>query len=109
MAKKTITNSTSGIIFTTSNTNISQSIHTAMGTTSTTWHHNSNPGNQVVYSKPSIDPTPFCINFKWDDKEVDVTLKNGNDIFKLANAFMEWLDKNEIEYSIKTNSRKKKK
>ena len=66
-----------------------------------------NIGNQFVY--PGSAPTPFHINFSWDGKTVDVTLKNGNDIFKLANAFMDWLDKNEIDYSVKTKGRKKKK
>jgi len=105
--KKTITSSTSGTILTTSNTNVSHSIYTALGTTSTTWYHNPNITNQFVYQ--GSEPTPFHINFSWDGKTVDVSLKNGNDIFKLANAFMEWLDKNEIDYSVKTKGRKKKK
>lgn len=103
--KKTITSNTSGTILTTSNTNVSHSIHTALGTTSTTWYHNPNITNQFIYN---TTPTPFNINFSWDGKTVDVTLKNGNDIFKLANAFMEWLDKNEIDYSVKTKGRKKR-
>ena len=107
MAKKSITTSyTSGTILTTSNTNISHSIYTAMGTTLTHAYYNPNIGNQFVYN---TTPTPFHINFRWDDKEVDVALKNGNDIFKLANAFMEWLDKNEIEYNVKTKGKRKKK
>lgn len=106
MAKIT-TNNNSGTILTTSNTNISHSIHTVMGITSTTWYHNPNIGNQFVYQ--GSEPTPFHINFSWDGKTVDVTLKNGNDIFKLANAFMDWLDKNEIDYNVKTKGRKKKK
>ena len=102
--KKTITSNTSGTILTTSNTNVSHSIYTAMGTTSTTWYHNPNIGNVGI---GLTKPTPFHINFSWDGKTVDVTLKDGNDVFKLANAFMKWLDTNEIEYSVKTKGRKK--
>ena len=108
MAKKK-TSSTSGTILTTSNTNISNSgtlWTTTTGTTSTHTYYNPNIGNQFVYQ--STPPTPFHINFSWDGKIVDVTLKNGNDIFKLANAFMKWLETNEIEYSVKTKGRKKK-
>ena len=109
MAKKSITTSnTSGTILTTSNTNISSSSSgTLIGTTSSHTYYNPNIGNQFVYQ--STPPTPFHINFSWDGKTVDVTLKNGNDIFKLANAFMEWLDKNEIDYSVKTKGKKRKK
>lgn len=58
--------------------------------------------------KPAYQPSTFNINFSWDNKSVDISLKNGDDIFKLANAFMEWLDKNDIEYNVKTKGRKKK-
>lgn len=75
--------------------------------TSTDTAYMPNIGNQFVYQGSA--PTPFHINFSWDDKTVDVALKNGNDIFKLANAFMEWLDKNEIEYNVKTKNKKRKK
>jgi|694.fasta_scaffold01076_60 hypothetical protein len=90
---------TSGILANTANNNF-------LWTTSTSTHYNPNIGNQFVYNN---EPTPFHINFSWDGKTVDVTLKNGNDIFKLANAFMEWLDKNEIDYSVKTKGKRKKK
>ena len=105
MAKITTSNNSSTIL-TISNTNISHSIST-LPTTSTHTYFNPNIGNQFVYNTPP--PTPFNINFSWDGKSVDVSLKNGNDIFKLANAFMDWLDKNEIDYSVKTKGRKKKK
>jgi len=72
---------------------------------STTYHNSNIVGNQFVYQ--GVKPTPFNINFSWDGKEVDVSLKNGNDIFKLANAFMKWLDANEIEYNVKTKKQKK--
>ena len=54
------------------------------------------------------DPSPFSLRFNWKDKSVDIVLKNGNDIFKLANAFMEWLDSNKIEYNVKTTKPKNK-
>lgn len=67
----------------------------------------SNIHPNYIYTSPS-KPSPFNIKFSWGDKEVNVSLKTGDDIFKLANAFMEWLDKNDIEYNIKTKGRKKK-
>ena len=98
MARNTITTSNnSGTVLTTS---------TNWAATSTNTAYIPNIGNQFVYD---TTPTPFHINFSWDGKIVDVTLKDGNDIFKLANAFMEWLDTNEIEYNVKTKGKRKKK
>ena len=109
--KKTITSNNSGTIltsssgpFTTINTNVSHSI---WNTSTSHTIYNPNIGNQFVYQ--GVKPTPFNISFSWDDKSVTVTLKDGNDIFKLAKAFMEWLDKNEIEYNVKTKNKKRKK
>lgn len=90
---------TSGILANTANNNF-------LWTTSTSTHYNPNIGNQFVYNGASIVPSPFNVTFSWDDKSVTVTLKDGNDIFKLANAFMEWLDANEIEYDVKTRKKK---
>ena len=113
MAKKTITQTVKNIISSTSNPDGTITTSTTPGNIVYNWaknthtaYYNPNIGNQFVYD---TTPTPFHINFRWDDKEVDVSLKNGNDIFKLANAFMDWLDKNEIDYSVKTKGRKKKK
>lgn len=75
--------------------------------TSTNTAYNPNIGNNFIYQ--GYDPTPFNIKFNWGGKEVDVRLKNGNDIFKLASTFMEWLSKNEIEYEVKTSGKRKKK
>ena len=109
MAKKSIASNSSGTILNTSsgtlttiNTNISQSI---WASTSSNTAYNPNIGNTFIYQ---TTPTPFNIRFSWDNKEVDISLKDGNDIFKLANAFMEWLDTNEIEYNVKTNGKRKK-
>ena len=97
MARNTITTSNnSGTVLTTA---------TNWAATSTNTAYVPNIGNQFVYN---TTPTPFHINFSWDGKTVDVTLKNGNDIFKLANAFTKWLDKNKIEYNIKTSKRNKR-
>ena len=103
MARNTITTSnTPGTVLTTSS-------GTVFSTTSTNTAYYPNVGNQFVYNGASIVPSPFNITFSWDDKTVNVSLKNGNDIFRLANAFMEWLDTNEIEYNVKTKSKRKKK
>lgn len=103
---KTTVNSNSGYITTVTSTS-SPVLTTSIGTTSTSTYYNPNIGNNYIYKSPK--PSPFNINFSWEGKNVDVSLKNGNDIFKLANAFMEWLDKNEIEYEVKTTGKKKKK
>ena len=75
--------------------------------TSTNTAYNPNIGNTFIYNGPTIDQQPFNIRFNWDNKEVVVSLKDGNDVFKLANKFMKWLDMNEIEYNVKTRKRKK--
>ena len=74
--------------------------------TSTNTAYNPNIGNTFIYQ---TTPSPFNIRFSWDDKEVDISLKDGNDIFKLANKFMKWLDMNKIEYNVKTKNKRKKK
>jgi hypothetical protein len=63
--------------------------------------------NPYLYTGITVEPTPFNISFVWDDKDVSIKLKNGNDIFKLARIFTEILDKNNIEYDIKTNKKRK--
>ena len=97
--KITTSNNSGTVVTTPSNTTFSG--------TSTHTTYASNIGNTFIYQ--GYDPTPFNIKFNWDGKEVDIRLKNGNDIFKLANAFMEWLSKNEIEYEVKTSGKRKKK
>ena len=84
--------------------NVSSSIWTA---TSTNTAYTPNIGNQFIYSGPSLEQQPFNIRFNWNNKEVVVSLKDGNDVFKLANKFMKWLDMNEIEYNVKTSKRKR--
>ena len=94
------------------NNNLSGNILTTGGNgTYTTTTSNSQYTNIVsdFTFKPTYQQTPFNIKFSWDGKEVNISLKTGDDIFKLANAFMEWLDKNGIEYNIKTKGKKSKK
>ena len=45
----------------------------------------------------------------YESKEVSVSLKNGEDIFRLAKVFMKILEDNNIEYNIKTKGKKSKK
>jgi hypothetical protein len=58
---------------------------------------------------PIVQPAPFSIMFSWGSKEVNVSLKNGEDIFRLAKVFMKILEDNNIEYNIKTKGKKSKK
>lgn len=74
-------------------------------TTSTT---STNISSSFVFND-AWKPTPFSLTFSWDNKEVSVSLKNGNDIFKLVNVFTKWLDSEDIEYNIKTKHKKKNK
>lgn len=97
----------------TTNNNLSGSVLTTSGNTtfttisSNTQYTNISPN---LYSfSPTYQPSTFSVTFSWDGREVNVSLKTGDDVFKLANAFMEWLDKNDIEYNVKTKGRKKKK
>jgi hypothetical protein len=50
--------------------------------------------------------SPFSMSFSWDKKEVQITLKDGNDILKIAKLLTEMLDKNNIEYNLKTRKQK---
>ena len=97
---KITTSNNSGTLVTTSS-------NTTFSGTSTHTTYTPNIGNQFVYQ--ATEPIPFSISFSWNGKDVNVRLKNGNDIFKLANAFMEWLNENEIEYEVKTSGKRKKK
>ena len=44
---------------------------------------------------------PFGINFVWQEKHINITLKNGEDVIKLAREFANFLDNAKIEYEIK--------
>ena len=52
-------------------------------------------------------PQPFNINFYWKEKTVEITLQNGEDIFKIAEAFKILLDEIEVPYieTEKTNNK----
>lgn len=81
------------------------------GSTTTTLSTNIVPSNSIfnnyVFNGTKIIPNTFSVTFSWKNKSVDISLKEGNDVFKLATAFMNWLDSNDIEYDIKTTGRKK--
>lgn len=95
----TITNSNSST--TTWTTTSSNPVWTTTTTTATT--------NPYLYNSLKINPNPFSFSFSWDNKTVSITLKDGNDIFKIANAVMKLLDNNGIEYKVKTSGKRKKK
>ena len=63
--------------------------------------------NNNIASHLTISPTPFSMSFSWEDKSVSISLKDGNDLFKIAKGLMEWMDNNDIEYKVKTTKRKK--
>jgi len=86
--------------------------YTSLITKPSTWYNPpTSTSTNTTYHSTYIGtkPTPFNVVFSWEDKSVNISLKNGNDIFKLANVFMKWLDNNEIEYNIKTKKQRKKK
>ena len=41
---------------------------------------------------------PFSISFYWKEKTIRITLQNGEDIFKIAEAFKIVLDEIEVPY-----------
>ena len=43
---------------------------------------------------------PFSISFYWNKKSVRITLQNGEDIFKIAEAFKIMLDEIEVPYIV---------
>ena len=96
--KNSIASAMSNIVYTnTINPNI----------TTTTTGTNINTTISPNYSNLTFQPTPFNIKFSWGGKEVNISLKNGNDIFKLANVFMKMLDNEDIEYNIETNKKRR--
>lgn len=48
----------------------------------------------------NFEPLPFGINFYWKEKHINITLKNGDDVLKLAREFANFLDNAKIEYEI---------
>ena len=75
--------------------------------TSTTTGTTINTTISPNYSNLTFQPTPFNIKFNWGGKEVNISLKSGNDIFKLANMFMKMLDSEDIDYNIETNKKRR--
>lgn len=57
-----------------------------------------------VIDTTRIAPTPFCISFYWNGESKTITLKNGEDVFKLADVFENLLDQNGIEYTVENKN-----
>jgi len=76
-------------------------------TTGTTTYTNLTPNYNNLTISPSFQPSAFSLSFSWDDRTVNISLKKGNDVFKLAKAFMKMLDNEGIEYDIKTNKKRR--
>jgi len=87
-------------------TNSNSSTTTWTSSSSTSIYTTANP---YLYNSIKVNQSPFSLSFSWEDKTVNITLKDGNDIFKLANIFMKLLDDNGIEYKVKTSGKRKKK
>ena len=51
-----------------------------------------------------LQPIPFGITFTWKDKNVRITLKDGEDVIKLAKEFAIFLDNAKIEYTLQMNN-----
>jgi len=49
----------------------------------------------------NLEPQPFGISFYWQEKNVKITLKDGESIFKIAREFANFLDRKNIEFEIK--------
>ena len=86
------------------NQNATTSNYTWNGASTISGHTSSSFTFSPAYKSP-----PFSINFNYGSKEVNVSLKNGEDIFRLAKVFMKILDENDIEYNIRTKGKKSKK
>jgi hypothetical protein len=63
--------------------------------------------NNYTFKGTKVQPSTFNIIFSWENRDVTISLKEGNDVFKLADAFTKWLDDNDIKYDIKTKGGRK--
>jgi hypothetical protein len=101
--KNSITSAMSNIVYTnTINPNITTT------TTGTNINTTISPNySNLTFQLIRMSSTPFNIKLSWGGKEVNISLKNGNDIFKLANVFMKMLDSEGIEYNIETNKKRR--
>jgi len=59
----------------------------------------SNEESESIYL--DSQDAPFSVFFMWKDEMVTVTLKKGEDIFKLAKAYENLLKKQGIPYTVK--------
>jgi hypothetical protein len=52
----------------------------------------------------NLEPIPFGITFTWKNKDVKITLKNGEDVIKLGREFANFLDKIHIEHTVEMSN-----
>ena len=65
-----------------------------------------NVDGKYTLSVPGSSSKIIYTFVSYESKEVSVSLKNGEDIFRLAKVFMKILEDNNIEYNIKTKGKK---
>jgi hypothetical protein len=56
--------------------------------------------NPYLFSSSSFQPSPFSVGFSWQGKTKTITLENGEDILKLADAMAVLMKINNIPFKI---------
>ena len=56
--------------------------------------------NPYLFSSSSFQPSPFSVGFSWQGKTKTITLENGEDILKLADAVAVLMKINNIPFKI---------
>jgi hypothetical protein len=105
--KKTKNSITSAMSNTTYTNTFNPNTITTTTTGTSTSYTTLTPNYNNLTISPSFQPSAFSLSFSWDDRTVNISLKKGNDVFKLAKAFMKMLDNEGIEYDIKTNKKRR--
>ena len=59
-----------------------------------------------IQTSGTLIENPFSVTFSWQYNSITVRLKNGEDIFKLANIFSNMLTENGIENTVETSELK---
>ena len=57
-----------------------------------------NLGTTVIKQTDQLIEQPFNITFTWNKQSIKIQLTNGEDLFKIAYLFSEFLTKNEIDH-----------
>ena len=55
---------------------------------------------EIKEGTTTIEPKPFGVTFTWQDKSVNITLKNGEDLLKIATMLSSLLTYNGIEHDL---------